>query len=164
MQRRRSSQVTRALSFLLPAVVSLCCTDLGTEPDLFSGITETGPSGPQPIGKIDIDDWRQISLCDPPDSIYNFQRCVFVAAAYPNPASGGSNFQFTIPGWDSVVITLNDRPDHAIDWVARRRIPPGTHQFSVPLTGLEPKLYRLYFSVIRPPQVWTTYGDIEVMQ
>lgn len=69
MQQLSSNQFTVAVGFLLPIFRSLACTDLGAERDHFSGITETGSWGPLPIGILDPDDWRQISLCVPPESV-----------------------------------------------------------------------------------------------
>lgn len=64
---------------------------------------------------------------------------------------------------DSVVITLNDHPNRVINQILTRKLVAGMHSITVSLAGLEPGIYRLYFSIVRPPYVWTTYGDIQVM-
>ncbi len=121
----------------------------------FSGITETGPSGPAPIGNIDPNDWKPLSISG--DTYY-------LSAAYPNPTSDACSVHFQSPGEDSLIVSLNDTPSHVIKTIASRRLSPGVYLWRWSNSDLESGIYRVYFAVVRPHNVYVTYGDIKIQR
>jgi len=141
--------------FITIAVILISCKDTTTGPEPFSGITETGDISPEPIGNVDPDDWKCISDCpkpgEPDTSSYMLPAYTCPSPAYPNPATRTCTFYYSLATKDSVVVTLNDKPEHVIMTLVAQKQLAGWYSVSIDLSGLEPKIYRLYFIVIRPP-------------
>jgi hypothetical protein len=138
----------------------------------FSGITYTSPMSPEPIGSVDSDDWRPLFECPPAtgDTTHTSDTVAVVAQpietapspVYPNPVSDYCNFQFALCQSDSIIVTLNEHPNIVVFTLVKERMESGMHEIRIDVTKLNPKIYRLYFSVVRPNQIFTTYGDIQV--
>ena len=151
------------IGLALLALVS--CKDAIPPPEPFEGITET-LTDPTPIGSIDADDWKPLFDCPPPDTTghSSLPKCTRAFPVYPNPANGSTTFVFWIAQNDSVIITLYDRPDHLVSTLVNRRFRDGVYSYRLDLHGYELTIHRLYFMVVRPEGIYTTYGDIEVVQ
>jgi hypothetical protein len=147
----------------LCALVS--CKDPLPSPEPFEGITET-LDNPTPSGVVDADDWKPVFACPPPDSTgpSTLPTCTRVFPVYPNPASGSTMLYFWIAHNDSVIITLYDRPEHLVSTLVSRRFRDGAYSYRLDLHGYELTVHRLYFMVIRPEGIYTTYGDIKLVQ
>jgi hypothetical protein len=76
----------------------------------FTGITETGPDGPEPIGNIDPDDWL-LQFDYSPNDTTPAVLSLSVDPVYPNPTQRFTTLSFAIPTSDSVVIWLEDKPE-----------------------------------------------------
>lgn len=119
----------------------------------FAGVTNTDSTGI--ITSIDPDDWK-------PFSVGNVE--FILHAAYPNPCTAGKGFSFA---WyqqsrDSVLITLNDSPSHLVTTFIAQTLDSGQYVFHNRLDNFQPAIYRLYFRIVRPDSIFTSYGDIEV--
>ncbi len=151
---------------IITAFILVSCKDTTTAPEPFSGITETGDKGSFSIGNVDPDDWKCISDCPKPGEpdtsshVHPAYTCPF--PAYPNPAVGSCYFQYALATTDSVLITLNDMPEHVVKTIVAHKQSAGMYVAQIDLSGLEAKIYRLYFVVIRPPYSCLSYGDIQV--
>ena len=163
MLTKRPYVPTIAAFSIVLALLLVSCKDNVVDPPPFSGITETGIVGPEPIGSVDPDDWRPIFDCASPDTgEIGVPSCTRVYPAYPNPSVGTCMFAFGLATPDSVVITLNDQPSHVAKVVLVRTLAAGMYAQHIDFAGLKPGICRLYFSIIRPPTAFSTYGDIQV--
>jgi hypothetical protein len=118
----------------------------------FTGITQTDSTGK--VLSIDPDDWKPISALG-----IEFPG---QGGAYPNPSYRNFTIYWHIPSTDSVVITLNDSPQHSMATLFSQRIASGTYAIQGSLSNYQPAIYRLYFKVIRPDSTYVTYGDIQL--
>jgi hypothetical protein len=157
------------MRMLYPICLVLCvffsCKDALPPVEPFEGITET-LNDPTPIGSVDADDWKPLFDCPPPDTTGHstLPKCTKAFPAYPNPANGSTTLHFWIAQNDSVIITLYDRPDHLVSTLVNRRFRNGAYTYRFDLHGYELTIHRLYFMVVRPEGIYTTYGDIKVVQ
>ncbi|MFA5806233.1 MAG: hypothetical protein WC879_16475 [Melioribacteraceae bacterium] len=93
---------------LIGMLLIISCKDSSVEPELvYSGITVTNESGPEPIGNIDLDDWLQ--QWDYVDDIDLIPTSYTVYPAYANPTKRFSKLRFALAKSDSVVIVLDDK-------------------------------------------------------
>jgi hypothetical protein len=163
MAMRKQSVLQIVLTCILPVLLLISCKDNTVDPGPFSGITETGITGPEPTGNVDPDDWRPIFDCASPDTgEIDIPPCTRAYPAYPNPSVGTCMFTFGLATPDSVVITLNDQPTHVAKTILARTLAAGMYAVHIDFAGLNPGIYRLYFCIIRPPDTFSTYGDIQV--
>ena len=136
----------------------------------FTGITETAPTGPEPIGKIDSSDWKPLMDCplSPKDSVINdttivqLPTCTKIYPVYPNPASKSFTLMFALNEEDSVVITLNSTPTNVMKELVKQRLVAGTHALQVNGLDLQPAIYRVYITVFRQFNVLSSYGDVQI--
>ncbi len=119
----------------------------------FTGITRTDSTGTI-SGPADSSDWRPISAV-----AMEFPGGV---GAYPNPCHDRFSLEWYIRSKDSVLITLNDSPQHSIATIVTQRLDSGEYTISKSLAGYQPGIYRLYFKIVRPDSTYVTYGDIQV--
>ena len=136
----------------------------------FTGITETAPTGPEPIDKIDSSDWKPLMDCpvSPKDSVINdttiflLPTCTKVYPVYPNPASKSFTLMFALNEEDSVVITLNSTETNVIKELVKQRLVAGTHSIQVNGSDLQPAIYRVYITVFRQSDMLSSYGDVQI--
>ncbi len=121
----------------------------------FFGISYADITGE--IVEPDSDDWKPLSAVG-----MQFTP----KGAYPNPCEIGIGFslQWHLAAADSVMITLNDSPDHVVQTVYAKRLAPGNYEIRSQATGLLPAIYRVYFRIVRPESTYVTYGDVQVMK
>lgn len=121
-------------------------------PSPFTGISRSDSTGY--IATADSDDWKPI-----PGAGMQFRP----QGAWPNPCLGatGSKIGWFLLSADSVVITINDAPDHIVRTPLSRNLEQGAYELSVGMGLFDPGIYRLYFSIIRPETTYVTYGDIQ---
>ena len=119
----------------------------------FSGISQANFMGE--ILSTNPDDWKPITAT----GLEFRPQC-----AYPNPCDADTGFalQWYVPTTDSISLTLNDSPEHVLRTFLQLKIDSGTHYYASSLSGLQPAIYRLYFSLIRPESTYVTYGDLQV--
>lgn len=148
--------VNTILFFFIIIIVSSCNKDKAVEPESkspFSGISKADS-----IGKIltsDPDDWKPIK-----EAGMEF----FPEGAFPNPcfAPTGFSLQFRLRAQDSVVITINDTPDHPLRTCLAEKLVPGMYAISVKMGLYDPGIYRLYFKIVRPETTYVSYGDVQI--
>ena len=142
----------------------------------FTGITETAPTGPEPIGNVDPDDWKPLMNCpsnpkilhvsSPVYSVRNdttqLPPCTKIYPAYPNPASKSSTIYFSLNERDSVVITPNSTPTNVMKELIKQRLAAGTYAIQVNGSDLQPAIYRVYITVFRQSDVLSSYGDVQI--
>ena len=121
-------------------------------PPSFTGISRSDSAGN--FATADSDDWKPI-----PAAGMQFQP----QGAYPNPCLSATGFNI---GWhllspDSVLITINDTPEHIVKTPLSRILEPGNYVTNVRMGLLDPGIYRLYFYIVRPETTYVTYGDIQ---
>ena len=109
-----------------------------------------------PGNQTDQDDWQPLYIGST-DTIGLGPTC-------PNPTSGITRFGFSLPRRDSLVISLNDRPDNTVRNIDDRQFDAGFYVKQIDLSGLKPDIYRLYFKVIRGNVTYSSYGDIKVIK
>ena len=159
-----------AFFIILPCSLLLGCKEKSQEviPEQFSGITMTTSASPDPIGDFDPDDWRPLMNCPPPDTgagtVSKLPNCTRAYPIYPNPAMGSCIFTYALSQPDSVRIELYDEPGHLKKLLYSRRLPAGLFELTIDLTDCQPKLHRLYFTVMRSSGTLQTYGDISVIR
>jgi len=155
-----SRQGMRCLGAAQRTVVAACFILAGcrqgivvSEPSAppFSGITATSADGT--VVQNDPDDWK------PPQGV-NAQ----VHPVHPNPCTrdGSFEFIFVLTQRDSVIVTLNDTPEHVVDVIIQQSVNSGEHRITPFIRNLLPGPYRLYFTIVRPTIVASTYGDIQI--
>lgn len=144
----------------------------------FTGITETNSTGPEPIGKVDPDDWKPLMDCPSSPKILNISStgfikndsvidvskppCTKMYPAYPNPASKCFTIYFSLNEQDSVVITLNSAPTNAVKELLKNRLMAGQYAINVNGADLQPAIYRVYITVFRQSDVLSSYGDVQI--
>jgi len=118
----------------------------------FTGITETDSTGT--MLSVDPDDWKPISAVgmEFPENV----------GAYPNPCHNYFSLEWFIRSKDSVLITVNDSPEHSVTTILAQRLDSGEYVISKSLASYRPAIYRLYFKIVRPDSTYTTYGDIQL--
>jgi hypothetical protein len=124
-------------------------------PTPFTGITKTDVTGA--VTSADPDDWKSlVSASGGIDPLH---------PAYPNPCdtSKGCSLAWRMLSADSLLITLNDSPTNRLKTVYNGRLQPGQYTVRVYTSGLAPAIYRVYFKIVRPDTVFTTYGDVQVI-
>ena len=62
---------------------------------------------------------------------------------FPNPVTGETHFRFSLPGAETVSVTLRDALGRKTNAVLEQSLPAGTHQASLDLRGIEPGPYFL---------------------
>ena len=145
----------RPPAILLTALLAFigCREDQGITPAVpsapFEGITSTDASGN--VISIDSADWQPLSIVG-----------ATVSPAFPNPCSTTFSLFFRMIASDSIYVTLN--PSSATVWetVVTGRYGPGQYQVIGHVETLPSAVYRVYFHVIRPGGIYTTYGDVQV--
>jgi hypothetical protein len=136
----------------------------------FAGITETAPTGWDPIGKIDLDDWKPMMNCpsSPKDSVINdttivqLPTCTKINPVYPNPANKNFTISFSLNEQDSVVITLNSGPTSIVKELLKERLAAGQYSIAVNGSDLQPAIYRVYITVFRQSDMFSSYGDVQI--
>lgn len=118
----------------------------------FFGISRTDSTGY--IIEPDSDDWKPISTVG----------MHFTWIAHPNPCKPGNGFvlQWRLQVADSVVISINDTPEHVLESLLSRRLVAGNYAESVRLVGYQTAIYRVYFRIVRADSTYMTYGDVQV--
>jgi hypothetical protein len=143
----------------------------------FTGITETDPTGPEPIGKVDPDDWKPLMDCPSSpkilhisstesvknDSVADKPTCTKIHPVYPNPASKNFIISYSLNEQDSVVITLNSTPTNVVKELLKRRLAAGSYSIAVNGSDLQPAIYRVYITVFRQSDVLGSYGDVQIV-
>jgi len=116
----------------------------------YVGITTTDNIGG--IISSDADDWKPIQGLQ-------------VHPAYPNPTHALESFtlDFRTFSTDSVRITVNRSPDVVYTVVLDERIIARRYLIGPSVALLNPGIYRVYFSIIRPDTTIVTYGDVEII-
>jgi hypothetical protein len=136
----------------------------------FTGITETAPTGWDPIGKIDLDDWKPMMNCpsSPKNLVINdttiaqLPPCTKINPVYPNPANKNFTISFSLNEQDSVVITLNSGSSNIVKELLKERLAAGTHALQVNGSDLQSAIYRIYITVFRQSDVLSSYGDVQI--
>jgi len=143
----------------------------------FTGITETSPTGPEPIGKVDSSDWKPLMDClsspkiahiSSTESVKNdsvietLPTCTNIYPAYPNPANKICTIYFSLNEQDSVVMTLNSTPTNVMKELVKQRLAAGTYAIQVNGSDLQPAIYRVYITVFRLSDVLSSYGDVQI--
>ena len=118
----------------------------------FYGISKTDQTGT--VAEPDSDDWKPLSSVG----------MSFTWIAHPNPCEPGSGFvlQWRLQVADSVTITINDAPSHALATPLSRRLAAGQYALTERLDGYQPAIYRVYFRIVRADSIYSTYGDVQV--
>ena len=119
----------------------------------FSGISRSDIMGH--ILEPDSNDWKPLN---------GIGMEFLPKGAYPNPCDAQIGFDL---GWrilsaDSIFVTINDWPEHALHTLFAGRLVPGQHVIMAHVDGLLPSVYRVYFHVVRHDSTFTTYGDVQV--
>lgn len=128
--------------------------------DPYSGITETGPDSPDPIGIYDPNDWKS----PPSDSAGGLSLKVY--PAYPNPTNGKFKFLFALPVDDSVIIYIDDWPNGKTIPILKNLLSAGLFEIEIDLNNgyenIQRKegIVRLFFYA-RGKLSYSTFGDIE---
>lgn len=146
------------LIILFLFVMFLGCKENTNEPIniKYSGITKTGANNPNPIGDIDLDDWKSLPEVG-----------AEVFPAYPNPTNGYTRFQFKCTDNDSVIVALDDPVENKYSIVYSKKIIAGYYSLDLSLTygaitqQRKDGIVRLFFTVVRNGKNYKTYGDIE---
>lgn len=169
-----------AIPCLLICLIWFSCKDKSTEPSVkFEGITET-LSSPDAIGAIDTNDWRPMMNCSPAARIVHFSMsdtvppvqidttrrptCTKIFPAYPNPASGSFNIEYSLNAADSVYMTLNDSPTGIRKEIIKERQSSGLYLVRVDASDLRPGIYRIYITAFCSTGVLQSYGDVEIVE
>ena len=140
---------------ILITTLLIGCKSNSTEPNYnekYTGITNTGPDGPTPIGNVDVDDWYYSNKDSVFDNHIKFSFKVY--PAYPNPTNRYFTLMFQLPKDDSVKIWLDD---------------PGMNKSSILLNSFRPagiysiKIDLLYGDSLlsRPNSISRLYIDVE---
>jgi hypothetical protein len=119
----------------------------------FTGITHTDSTSAI-VGSVDSADWKPISVVG--------MQFPGEVGAYPNPCHDIFSLEWIIRSKDSVLITLNDSPQHSMVTIFTQRLDSGAYAIRKSLAGYQPAIYRLYFKIVRPDSTYVTYGDIQV--
>ena len=135
-----------------------CSKDKSVDPPAqlitpFTGITHTDSTAAI-VGSVDSADWKPISAVG--------MQFPGEVGAYPNPCHDIFLIEWVMRSKDSVLITLNDSPQHSMVTIFTQRLDSGEYSIRKSLAGYQPAVYRLYFKVIRPDSTYVTYGDIQV--
>jgi hypothetical protein len=147
---------------LLVCIIHVSCKESTTQPIVaFEGITETS-TGPDPIGRIDTNDWRPMMDCVSVGGP-GVSTCTKVFPAYPNPASGSFTVQYSLNGVDSVYMTLNT-PANVIKELVNHRQAPGSYSVNVDASDLSPGIYRVAITAVSPTDTLHSYGDVQIVQ
>ncbi len=132
--------------------------------DIYSGITETAPDSPTPIGNIDPDDW----LIPPLDTgIVHIPTGYGAWPVFPNPVNRFTTFQFSVPQSDSVVIWIDDRPQNKKTILVSEFKTAGLYRLQIDLLYGDSLLVRkegiirLFFSIPSNANFKTVHGDIQ---
>jgi hypothetical protein len=118
----------------------------------FYGISKTDETGT--VSEPDSDDWKPLSSIG----------MSFTTIAHPNPCKPGIGFvlQWRLQAADSVNITINDAPIHALNTLLSKRLVAGQYALTEHLDGYQPAIYRVYFRIVRGDSTYSTYGDVQV--
>lgn len=141
---------------LIIIFISSCSKSKVVEPENKSPFSEISKADSD--GKIlssDPDDWKPIE-----EAGMEF----FPKGAYPNPcfAPSGFSISFRLSKQDSVVITINDAPDHSLRTCLAKKLVPGQYAITVKMGLYDPGFYRLYFNIVRPETTYVSYGDVQI--
>ncbi len=144
---------------------SISCNDNPVDnEEIYSGITETAPDSPTPIGNIDPDDW----LYPPPDTGIVHTPLLYAAwPAFPNPTNRYTTFNYAVPKYDSVVVWIDDKPENKKTTLVSGYRNAGVYSIQVDLLygngtlNRKEGIIRLFFSVPSNPSFKTVHGDIE---
>ena len=117
----------------------------------FSGITATSADGT--VVQNDPDDWKPLQGVN-----------ARVYPVHPNPCTRDGSFEimFVLTQRDSVIVTLNDTPDHVVDVIIQQSVNQGEHRITPFIRNVSPGLYRLYVTVVHTTIVASTYGDVQI--
>ncbi len=130
-----------------------CREDLGLVPVVpvvtFSGITATDYQGN--VLSVDTADWKPIAALG-----------IVLRPAYPNPCSISFTVAFTMPGADSISITVNSTPSVNWETIAEGVYGKGEQLVLGNAGSLPSGIYRVYFNAFRNGITYTTFGDIQV--
>jgi hypothetical protein len=119
----------------------------------FTGITQTDSTGR--VLSIDPDDWKPIAALG--------MEFPGQGGAYPNPCHRYFTLYWHLSSKDSVVITLNDSPQHSMATLFNQRVDSGNYSITnSSLASYQPAIYRLYFKIVRLDSTYVTYGDIQI--
>lgn len=157
------------LLLLFVMIQLISCNDASVGPELFyDGITETNEEGPEPIGKIDKDDWlEQYDLVT--DGI-SLPISYSIYPAYPNPTNRYSRVRFTLPKSDSVVIVLDDRALNKKTTILSQKLAAGIHEIMIDFKygnsemKRDETVTRLYFEIPTLNSFPNVHGDIKITQ
>ena len=164
---------------LLFSLISLSCkedTPTILSEVFFDGITETIEKGPEPIGKIDPDDWRAMMNCnsmpkrsnivntDTIGPIVGVPTCTRILPAYPNPAVKQFVIRYDISSNDSVVIVLNKSSTTIVKNILNQKLLAGSYTVNVDASDLTPGIYRVFISTHHNGTVLSSYGDVQIQK
>ena len=151
-------------SFVLLLLIAIGCKTKLTGPEppvIYSGITNTGPDSPDPIGNIDPDDWYY-----PKDS--TAQAYFYVRPAFPNPTGGWATLRYNLPTDETVKIWLDDpilkRTTILVNTLKRAgnysiSIDPSYHDSTLSHTRPD-GIFRLFIQVTSNTKYPIVHGDI----
>lgn len=127
--------------------------------NVYSGITETNETGPDPIGTVDPNDWKMHingqEAAEPEKIPLAFDFC-----AFPNPSDDYISFQFAPGKTSSVIIFISDKPGSIIDTLVDETFSPGYRKITYDVRGLKSRIYRAYFvATVSDGTKYSSYGD-----
>jgi hypothetical protein len=153
--------------FLISIIAIISCSDINSPiKKIFSGITETGQDGPEPIGNIDTTDWLLRFDYNTNDSSLS-RYTISVPPAFPNPTTRYTTLRYMLPTIDSIKIWLEDEFGNK-SILKSEYVLAGVHNEKIDLLfdkeGNERNngIYRIYFKVVTRPKVPLVKGDVEL--
>ena len=163
--------ITITLLLILTIIVTSCNNINSINQPIkqhFSGITETGELGPEPIGNIDSTDWMPRFNYDTDDSSLG-RYTLSVLPVFPNPTKRYTTLRFSISAEDSIKIWLEDEFGNQSNILSKYLLIGAYHKkidllFDNKGNKRNSGIYRLYFRVVTRPQVPLIKGDIELQE
>ncbi len=154
---------------LFIASLFISCKDSLVDTELvYSGITETNENGPNPIGKIDKEDWLEQY-----DLVLNegyLPVSYAVYPAYPNPTTRFSKVRFALPRQDSVVIVVDDKALNRKTIILSQKLNAGIHEVTIDFLYGDSKLKReegiarVFFQIPTLKTFPNVHGDIKILK
>jgi hypothetical protein len=143
------------------------CKDNNLAPEAdFEGITETNEMGPEPIGRVDTDDWKLMTPIIPDTNhtgpIISIPAYTNLSPAYPNPAINAFMLALTLAREDSVVIYINSSKTKTVKTLVNGRLSAGAFVYKVDVSDFNAGIYRVFCYVYENKKILSTYGDVQV--